>query len=112
MEDKIEFERIKKAREKDIQDFLLEKLNPDTVNEFMNLIYDYYTHFEKQFLQSQHDLKVANKMVDLVFDRWGCDRCPLVCFKKENQPNCREMNFNNFKTQAIAQLNGGNNETI
>lgn len=52
-----EFEQIKKVREKDIQDFLLEKLNPDVVNEFMNLIYDYYTLFEQQLLASKQENK-------------------------------------------------------
>lgn len=65
-----EFEQIKKVRERDIQDFLLEKLNPDIVNEFMNLIYDYYTHFEQQLQQQKQEneeLKSENNYMKELF---------------------------------------------
>lgn len=77
------------------------------IADFINEQHKTIIKLQKALYKSQHDLKVANKMVDLVFDRWGCDSCPRVCFKKENQPNCREMNFNNFKKQALEQLKDG-----
>lgn len=70
----------------------------------LNQIKGNYSRLVEQNKDLQTENSICKKMVDLVFDRWNCKQCNRTCFRKEQEPTCREINFKNFEEKAKAEL--------